>query len=459
MDSIRHSAAPNKGKLSKTFRQFLHHKSNSGPGFCLPIITQKKDRPRCFEPNNKQLERESAEEEAMEESRNRAFLAKLFATVSSIKAAYAELQMAQLPYDKDAVHSADQAVVGELKSLSELKHRFLKKQIDSSPPHVTLMLAEIQEQQSLMKIYEITMKKMQDGIADKEKEIYSLKEQLKEVVRNYRAVVKERKMNISGSFSVLEGVGFSDLNPKDFIIVLHYALRSVRNFVTLLIREMLSANWDIQAAANTIQSDIIYGRSDHKAFAFESYVWKEILGGFNDPDFSISKKNDQSLPGGEIYRRRVFFFEEFKNLRSASVIHFLKQNPNSLFGKFLKSKYLQLVHPKMESSFSGNLNQRKMVDSGEYPETEFFKMFAEMSRRVWLLHCFAFSFEHEVGIFQVEKNSRFSEVYMESVTDDTFAAAEGELRVAFTVVPGFTFRSTVVQSQVYLFPVRSPAKS
>ncbi|GFP94844.1 hypothetical protein PHJA_001628800 [Phtheirospermum japonicum] len=94
------------------------------------------------------------------DSQNRAFLAKLFAAISSIKVAYAELQIAQLPYDNDAVQSVDQAVVDELKSISELKRRFMKNQIGSSPPHVTLLLAEIQEHQSLMKIYEITMKKI-----------------------------------------------------------------------------------------------------------------------------------------------------------------------------------------------------------------------------------------------------------------------------------------------------------
>lgn len=99
------------------------------------------------------------------------------------------------------------------------------------------------------------------------------------------------------------------------------------------------------------------------------------------------------------------------------------------------------------------------MNSGEYPETEFFKMFAEMGRRVWLLHCLAFSFDHEVGIFQVKRDCKFSEVYMESVAEDVFAAAAGGLRVAFTVVPGFKFRQTIVQSQVYLFPAKSPAKS
>ncbi|KAL8498240.1 hypothetical protein ACS0TY_021533 [Phlomoides rotata] len=190
----------------------------------------------------------------------------------------------------------------------------------------------------------------------------------------------EKRMNESESFSVLDTVKFSDLNLKDFVLVLHYALRSVRNFVKHLVREMESANWDIEAVVNAIQPGVIFSNGNHKAFMFESFVCREILSGFNDPIFSI----EQILPG-EKHHRRIFFFEEFKRLKSANLMHFVKQNPNSLLGKFLRSKYLQFVHPKMEFSFSRNLNQRKMVNSGEFPGTKFFKMFAEMGRRIWLL--------------------------------------------------------------------------
>ncbi|KAH6819895.1 hypothetical protein C2S53_020943 [Perilla frutescens var. hirtella] len=456
MDSIRPSPAPNRSKIAKTFSKLTNlkktTKNRSNTGFCIGIPPEKL---RCCE--SKQFDKEAAEE-AMEELRNRAameaFTAKLFAAVSSVKAAYAELQMAQYPYNNEAIQLADQAVVDELRALSELKRRFLKNQIDSSPPHVVVMLAEIQEQQSLMKTYEITMRKMQREIDDRESQISSLQEKLKEINQSNRFM--EKKMSASGSFSVLEMVKFPSLNANDFVVVLHYALRSVRHFIKQLIREMESANWDVDAAVNAIQPGIKFNKNDHKAFVFESFVCREILSGFNDPFFGIEKIN-QILPE-EKQQRRDFFFEEFKKLRSVSVSHFIKHNPNTLFGKFLKSKYLNIVHPKMEFSFSGNLNQRKMVNSGEFPETEFFKMFAEMSRRVWLLHCLAFSFECEVSIFRVEKNSRFSEVYMESVVDDVFMPAAGDLRAAFTVVPGFQFSHTVVQSQVYLVPAKSPAK-
>ncbi|GER24528.1 hypothetical protein STAS_00066 [Striga asiatica] len=464
MDST-HRPSKTGGKIAKTFQKMIHrrpssrHRPSAHPGFCLLIPQEKL---RCCE--SRQFEKEEADE-AKEESRNRAameaFVAKLFATISAVKAAYAELQMAQFPYDDAAVQSADQSVVDELKALSELKHGFLKRRIDSSPPHVTLMLAEIQEQQALMRTYEITMKKMRGEIEGKEARIENLRRDLGVISGENRSL--EKKMNASGCFSILDTVSFSDLNPRDFGLVLQYLLRSVRNFVKLLIREMEIAGWDVEAAAGAVHGGIEFRKRDHRAFVFESYVCREIFAGFDDPGF-FSVPNDDGdgrwFPD-DIDQRRVFFFEQFRKLRSASALQFLRQSPNSPFRKFLRSKYLSMVHPKMEFSFSGNLNQRKMVNGFEFPETEFFKAFAEMGRRVWLLHCLAFSFRGDVGVFQVRRGSRFSEVYMESVTEEAFAAAaayggeDAVLRVAFTVVPGFKVGRTVVQSQVYLLPAKS----
>ena len=108
------------------------------------------------------------------------------------------------------------------------------------------------------------------------------------------------------------------------------------------------------------------------------------------------------------------------------------------------------------------------MNSGGYPDSAFFTAFAEMAMRVWALHCLALSFEEDVTIFQVKKNTRFSEVYMECVTEEPVSAASwessdsdsGELRVGFTVVPGFKMGKTVIQSQVYVSLVgSSPASS
>nr|DAD36931.1 TPA_asm: hypothetical protein HUJ06_007572 [Nelumbo nucifera] len=62
------------------------------------------------------------------------------------------------------------------------------------------------------------------------------------------------------------------------------------------------------------------------------------------------------------------------------------------------------------------------------------------------------TFSFVVG--EVSKGSRFSEVYMESVSNDAFLSSNN-LLVAFTVIPGFKIGKTVIQCQVYLSPSRT----
>lgn len=453
MDSLKPSSAPTKNKLAKTFHRVIHlNKPTNSPsknsGFCLLIPQENKPKhelSQCFKDNNRN-------EDEAKSTRNKAaaaeaFVAQLFATISALKAAYSDIQMAQFPYNREAIQSADQAIVNELKSLSELKQAFLKKQIYSCPPHVTLLLAEIQEQQSLMKMYEMTMKKMRLQLESKESSYSLLRKELDDIVSYNKSL--EKKLNSSGQFSILDCVKLSDVDPGSFSVVLHYAIRSIRCFVKLMVKEMESSNWDIVAAANAIVPGVVFTKANHRCFAFESFVCREMLDGFNSPDFLLP--NDQSK------QSRFDFANGFKKLKAANPVRFLKTNPDSAFGKFLRTKYMRLVHPKMETSFSGNLNQRKVINSGECPETVFFAAFAEMAKRVWLLHCLAFSGDQEVNMFEVGRNCRFSEVYMECVNADVFAVERyGVFRVAFMVVPGFKIGKTVIQGQVYLSPAGRP---
>ncbi|CAN0928857.1 hypothetical protein LINGRAHAP2_LOCUS36716 [Linum grandiflorum] len=65
-----------------------------------------------------------------------ALLVKLFAEVTAIKAAYAELQMAQNPYSTEVIQAADQLVDDELKTLSDLKRSFVKNELDFISPQM-----------------------------------------------------------------------------------------------------------------------------------------------------------------------------------------------------------------------------------------------------------------------------------------------------------------------------------
>ncbi|KAK4398299.1 protein GRAVITROPIC IN THE LIGHT 1 [Sesamum angolense] len=452
MDSVKRSAVtPSKSRLARTFAKVLHIQAVTGVA-----PEDGAEKRKSHEKTKKDLLKKSTripsfEDDDDEELRDRAvreaFLAKLFASLSAIKAAYAQLQFAQSPYDADGIQSADQVVVSELKNLSELKQCYLKNQLNETSPEMTLLLSEIQEQKSLVKTYEITSKKLDSQLKLKDSEITFLKEKLADTNKDNRSL--EKKLNSSGQLAMPENTQFSDLKPSHFITYLRQAVKSIRSFVRLLITEMESADWDLDAAASSIEPGITFWQPNHKCFAFEAFVCREMFDGFNHPNFSTRTSTEQ---GGHHQRR--LFFDRFMELKSAKPADYLAWKPKSLFATFCRKKYLRLVHPKMEASLFGNLDHRNLVNSGDLPETPFFTAFSEMAKRIWLLHCLALSFDPEVSIFQVSKGNRFSEVYMESLSDEAFLSSDGtpetDPLVAFVVVPGFRIGATIVQCQVYL---------
>ncbi|XP_061342682.1 protein GRAVITROPIC IN THE LIGHT 1-like [Gastrolobium bilobum] len=466
METIKPKSAINSksNKLAKTFQKVISFRAATkialNNGMCI-LTSQSRvkqhlltDRLKTHKGNRKHEDIKARNRAVME-----ALIAKLFAGVSTIKAAYAELQMAQHPYNNEAIQKADQAVVDELRAISELKLSFLQKELKLSP-QVTLMLAEIQEQQSLMKTYEIIIKKLEAQVHVKEAEHSSLKKHIDECIPYNKSL--EKKLNSSGSLSMLENLQLSVLSPSHFVQFLHRTLRSIRSFVKLMICEMESAHWDHEAAVRFIHPDAVFATPNHQYLAFESFVCITMFEGFNYPNFTVPS---QSLEKPHHHHSQQLYFDKFKKLKSLNLKHYLAQGPNSSLARFLKSKYLQVIHAKMECSLFGNLNQRKLLNNGGVPDSEFFMAFAEMAKRVWALHCLAFSFEEEVTIFQVKKNTRFSEVYMECAAEQQLLSTSGEaadfnsgeLRVGFTVVPGFKIGKTVIQSQVYMSPVGSPA--
>lgn len=445
MDSIKPSAlpTPNKSRLARTFAKVLHFRMATGVAL-VDEIQKVKSQDNVSEDLSVGKDEELENKVAME-----ALLAKLFASVSSVKAAYAQLQHAQSPYDADGIQAADQMVVSELMSLSELKQCYLKKQFDPSP-ETALLSAEIQELKSVVKTYEIMGKKFESQLRLKESELIFLREKLDEETKQNRQI--EKRLNQSGQLRVLDNLHHSGLTPTHFTTVLRHTIKSIRSFVRLMVEEMKSNSLDIDAAANAIQPSAVYWKDDHKCFAFESYVCRQMFDAFNYPDFSLSYK---SLPDKKPEQEHQLFFRQFMELKSLKPKEFLAQKPKSTFAKFCHVKYLRLVNPQLESSLFGNLSQRNTVNAGEFPNTTFFSSFAEMAKRVWLLHCLSFSFEPEASIFQVSKGCRFSEVYMESVADEAFLSPESDPQVAFTVVPGFRIEKTVIQCQVYLSPLHA----
>ncbi|KAH0934233.1 hypothetical protein HID58_011350 [Brassica napus] len=392
--------ASRKGKLRRAFVKAINIKKLTG---VVPEVEREKKRqenvnlvknaPNLSESFDK-LEEEHEKTLSME-----ALLAKLFATVSSIKSSYAQLQYAQSPYDPAGIQKADRLVVSELKTLSELKQSFLKNEFDTNPD-ITLVLAEIQEMRSLSKTYEIMGKKMECQLKLKDSEIIFLKEKFQESKNQNKLM--EKRLNKSNS-----------LDQNHFVIYLNHTVKSIRGFVKTMVEQMKFSAWDVHVAAETIQPEVFYYKQEHACFAFEHFVCKIMFQGFHLPCFTSEPSSSSS--------------------RKTS-----KET----------GKYLRLVHPKMEHAFFGHLHVRNQVSVGEFPETSFCTAFLEMAKRVWLLHCIAFSFDVEASIFQVSKGCRFSEMYMKSVAEESLS--ESEPRVAFTVVPGFRVGNTLVQCEVYL---------
>lgn len=449
MESVKPSeVAPRKSKLVRTFAKVLHLKAFTGIAKIDGPKKIKADENLKEEGNTMCCNKE--DEELQERLAIEALLAKLFASVSSVKASYAQLQFSQSPYDPDGIQTADKLIVSELKYLSELKQCFLKKQLDPAP-ETAMVMAELKELQSLTKTYEIMGKKLESQVRLKDSEIIFLREKLDEATKQNRLI--EKKLNQSGPLSVLDNLHISGLSPSHFITVLRYTVRSIRSFVKLIVEEMRSAGWDIDAAVNAIQPNVVFSKEDHKCFAVESFVCREMFDSFQFPNFSIPGE----IPPDRNNQQKLFF-GRFNELKSAKAKDFLSENPRSPFAKFCRVKYTRLVHPKMESSLFGNLNQRNLLNAGEFPDTGFFTSFAEMAKRVWLLHCMAFSFEPQASIFQVSKGCKFSDVYMECANDDDDDDSSDQIQVAFSVVPGFRIGKTLIQCQVYLSQSQTKVK-
>lgn len=380
-----------------------------------------------------------------------ALISRVFTNISSLKSAYIQLQTAHTPYDPDKIQAVDKQVIAELRNLSELKHFYREnnpKPVCVSPQDSRLA-AEIQEQQSLLKTYEVMVKKFQSEIQNKDSEIHQLQKQIEEASQKREKLEKNLRMRgLSTRDSQISGEqngGFFpvDLTPDLFISAVDSAYKAVHDFSKPLINMMKAAGWDLDSAAQSIEPNVVYAKRAHKKYAFESYICQRIFLGFQEESFS---ENPEDLSVN-----KESFFHQYLALREMDPLDALGQNPDSIFGKFCRSKYQLLIHPRMEASFFGNLDQRNYVMGGGHPRTPFYQAFLKLSKSIWLLHKLAHSFDPSAKVFQVNKGNEFSEVYMESVVKNLVMGESDEKpKVGLMVMPGFWIGGTVIQSRVYL---------
>ena len=128
-----------------------------------------------------------------------------------------------------------------------------------------------------------------------------------------------------------------------------------------------------------------------------------------------------------------------------------------LFGQFSPKKYLQVMHPRMEEYFFGDLDQRDLIFNGMHLKTPFYEAFLKLAKEIWLVHRLTFSFDPIVSIFQLRSGTDFSVVYMESVGHDVLSgddALDGRPKVGFTIIPYFLVNKVMIQCQVYVINMK-----
>lgn len=228
-----------------------------------------------------------------------------------------------------------------------------------------------------------------------------------------------------------------DMTPCSFSDAFKAASKSIHDFAKPLISLMKASGWDLDLAANSIEETVIYSKRSHKKYAFEAYISRRMFHGFCSRPHNVDG------------------ITSFKDPFDA-----LMKDPNSAFANFCRLKYPLVVHPKMETTFFGNLDQRNFVLSGRHPRTPFYQVFVKMAKWVWVLQALAASTEPKAEIFGFRRGREFSEDYMDSVVEDEGDAVgieveQGSLHVGFMVMPGFRVGQAVVKSRVYVSRMKS----
>ncbi|CAN6460733.1 unnamed protein product [Victoria cruziana] len=366
----------------------------------------------------------------------------IFANVAAFESAYVQLQTAHTPFDVENVKAADRAAIAQLRKLSEVKHSYRNC---SQLPYLNWLLeAQVQERQSMLRTYEMTVNRLQSEIDRMDSEASVLKEHKEKTVRRNSILTKR-----------LEELNFSkaSLSLNVFDSALREAIRLTHSFTKVFIDHMRQARWDIDSAADSLHPGIDYAKKGHNRYAFLSYVCLEMFRGFDNESFaelnvSVSEENDH--------------LQHFISCSSIDALEVLRRDQEGGFSKFCRKKYLHLLHPKMELSFFGTTELRDLMANyscSSWPLTNpLLLSFVKMAHAVWLLHVLASAFESAAEIFQIKRGARFSMVFMENVVRKSVVADSGDAGsspiVGFTVVPGFRIGKTVIQCQVYLDGMR-----
>lgn len=315
--------------------------------------------------------------------------------------------------------------------------------------------------------YEAAVEELKGEVKTKEREIESLREKLKTATsvsggsgggKKGRSSQSRRKVSCSS-----QAHGHVSPAPELFETAMAAVTESAKSFTSLLLSLMRSAHWDIAAAVRSIESAATPSADPtdtttpsllgphHAKYALESYVSRKVFQGFDHETFYMDGSLS-SLLRPDQFRRDCF--TQYQDMKSMDPVELLGVLPTCHFGKFCSKKYLSIVHPKMEESLFGDLEQRRQVVAGAHPRSQFYAEFARLAKAVWLLHLLAFAMEPPPSHFEASVGAEFHAEYMESVVRFGKGGGGGVGQVVgFGLSPGFKLgNGSVIKARVYLVP-------
>ncbi|XP_047311012.1 protein GRAVITROPIC IN THE LIGHT 1 [Impatiens glandulifera] len=391
----------------------------------------------------------------------------VFEVVSAMKRAYVSLQEAHCPWDPDKMRVADGAVVAELRRLGVFRERFRRgcggggRGRIRGPPGLRL--------KEVVAPYEAAVEELKREVKVKECEVENLKEKLKTATslngggggkkgRSHSSHQSKRKVHCSQAHVAVAAT------PELFESTMITVIEAAKSFTALLLSLMRTANWDIAAAVRSIEAATNNNNSGgsifqdapavgahYAKFALESYVNRKIFQGFDHETFYMDGSLSTLLQPDQ-YRRECF--TQYRDMKAMDPTELLGILPTCQFGKFCSKKYLSIVHPKMEESLFGDLEQRRQVLAGNHPRSEFYGEFLVLAKAVWLLHLLAFSLDPPPSHFEATKGGDFHPQYMENVVKMSGGGrGTAGMMVGFPLSPGFKLcNGSVTKARVCLLP-------
>lgn len=387
----------------------------------------------------------------------------VFDAVSAMKKAYAGLQKAHSPWDPEKMRAADVAVVGELRKLGVLRERF-RRRCSGGGGRGGGRVVAAGTLREVVAPYEAAVEELKKEVKAKEVEVDNLKDKLNSVVNGSNGNNGKKGRSISR-----RKVGCSQLQvvaapaPELFETTMSQVKEASKSFTSLLLSLMRAAHWDIAAAVRSIEaatvstttttaintsSIITTTQNGNAKYALQSYISTKMFQGFDHETFYMDGSLS-SLLNPDQYRRDCF--TQYRDMKAMDPAELLGILPTCHFGKFCSNRYLAIVHPKMEESLFGDLDQRRQILDGNHPRSEFYSQFLEMAKAVWLLHLLAFSLDPTPSQFEATRGAEFHPHYMESVVKFSGGRVPLGPVVGFPVSPGFKLgNGSIIKARVYL---------